>query len=144
MANRVIDPLELRRLLESGKTYREIANHFKVSVGGVQQAVERIGMQRKSLSHKKFVPWTIEKPHSQSGPATSLRNLSSAAQGKQVPLVKLNTGLRWATRLYESGLDIDYDSNTGFFEKPAEEPDWHIRMVLEDVRTALQGAQSTG
>jgi hypothetical protein len=138
MAQRVIDPQELRRMVEAGKTYPEIAAHYNVTVSGVQQAVERIGLQKKALSHKKFVPWRVQREHSHSGPATSLRRLSSVSQGRQVPLEKLNTALRWATRLYEDNLDIDYDENTGFFEKPAEEPDWHIRMVLDTVREALK------
>ncbi|MGN9782831.1 hypothetical protein ACTMTF_15470 [Nonomuraea sp. ZG12] len=139
MANRLIDPLELRRMIEAGKTYREIADHFKVSVGGVQQAVERIGMQKKSLSHRKFIPWRVAKEHGQSGPVTSLRNLSKVAQGQQIPIVKLNSALRWATKLDEADLDIDYDRDTGFFEKPADKSNWHIRMVLEDVKEAMSG-----
>ncbi|GII83359.1 hypothetical protein Ssi03_13490 [Sphaerisporangium siamense] len=133
MANRRIDPLELRRMVEAGKTYREIAHHFNVSVSGVQQAVERIGMQKKALSHKKFIPWTLDKEHVHTGPATSLRNLSKVAQGAQVPMAKLNTALRWAYRLEEAGLDIDYTPEAGFFEKPAKEPS-HIHMVLQDVQ----------
>lgn len=138
MPNQIIDPIELRRMLEAGKSYREIATHYNVTLGGVQQAVERIGFQKKTLSHKKFLPWRVLRDHSQSGPATALRNLSKVSQGQQIPMVKLNTGLRWATRLVEGGLDIDYTQESGFFERPAEESDWHIRMVLEEVRQAMQ------
>jgi hypothetical protein len=137
MANRQIDPLELRRLIEVGAGYKEIAEHFNVSIGGVQQAVERIGLQKKNLKHDKFIPWTLSREHGQSGPVTSLRNLSRVAQGQQIPLAKLNTALRWATRLHEEDLDIDYDKDTGFFEKAADESGWHIKMVLDDVHVAL-------
>ncbi|WP_093886501.1 hypothetical protein [Streptosporangium canum] len=138
MVNQRIDSLELRRLVEAGRTYREIATHFNVSVSGVQQAVERIGLQKKTLSHKKFLPWTLAKEHGHSGPATSLRNLSKVAQGQQVPIAKLNTALRWAYRLHDGDMDIDYTPEDGFFEKPASDP-WHIRMVLEDVQRAVDG-----
>jgi hypothetical protein len=138
MANRQIDRIELRRMLEAGKTYAEIARHFGVTVGGIQQAVEAIGLQKKTMSHAKYVPWTVLREHSQAGPITSLRNLSKTIQGNPVPMVKLNTALRWATRLYETGKDIDYDRKTGWFEKPADETNWHIRMVLQDVREAME------
>ncbi|MER5643993.1 hypothetical protein [Streptosporangium sp. NPDC002524] len=137
MANRQIDPLELRRMVESGTNYSEIAQHFGVSVGGVQQAVERIGLQRRNLRHDKFIPWKMAKEHNQSGPTTSLRQLSRVAQGQPVPLAKMNSALRWATRLHDAHLDIDYNEETGFFEKPADEASWHIKMVLDDVDRAL-------
>ncbi|WP_371784643.1 hypothetical protein [Streptosporangium subroseum] len=137
MGNRQIDPLELRRLVESNVTYPEIAAHFGVSVGGVQQAVERIGLQKKNLRHDKFIPWKVSKDHNQSGPVTSLRQLSRVTQGQQVPLAKLNSALRWATRLHEAHQDIDYDPESGFFERDADEADWHIKMILDDVDQAL-------
>lgn len=138
MANQRIDDLELRRMVTQGKTYREIAAHFSVSVSGVQQAVERIGMQKKTLSHKKYIPWTVTKEHGHSGPATCLRTLSKVVQGQQVPIAKLNTALRWAYRLSEAGLDIDYTPEAGFFEKPAGNP-WHINAILEDVEHVVEG-----
>ncbi|SNS38683.1 hypothetical protein SAMN05216276_1008183 [Streptosporangium subroseum] len=137
MGNRQIDPLKLRSFIEAGTPYREIADYFHVSVGGVQQAVERLGMQKKNLRHDKFIPWQMAKEHSQSGPVTSLRILSKVAQGQQVPLVKLNSALRWAVRLHDEDLDIDYTKETGFFEKPADKAGWHIAMVLEDVNSAM-------
>ncbi|GAA3536715.1 hypothetical protein GCM10022419_015660 [Nonomuraea rosea] len=139
MANRIIDPLELRSMIEAGKTYKEIATHFGVTIGGVQQAAERLGLVRRiTVSHAKYIPWSVAREHGQTREITNLRSLSRVAQGHPVPLAKMNTGLRWATRLYDAGLDIDYTKERGFFERPAEEPDWHIRMVLEDVRAALQ------
>jgi hypothetical protein len=138
MANRVIDDLELRRMVEAGKSYREIAEHYNVTVSGVQQAVERIGLQRQSLSHKKAVPWQVAKAHLHSGPATSLRHLSRVSQGQEVPLVKVNTALRWATRLVDAGLDIDYTPETGFFERPADKDAWHIRTILRDAQQAME------
>ncbi|MEO3862654.1 hypothetical protein [Acrocarpospora sp. B8E8] len=143
MANQRMDPLELRKMLEAGKGYREIAEHFNVTVGGVQQAVERLGRQKKNLRHDKFIPWTLAKEHGQTGPVTSLRNLSKVAQGQPIPLTKLNSALRWATRLQEAHLDIDYSRDDGFFEKPADETNWHIQMVIEDVRSALSSPPST-
>lgn len=127
-------------MVEAGTTYPEIAAHFGVTVSGVQQAVERIGLQKRTLSHKKYIPWRVLREHSQSGPATSLRRLSKVAQGGQEPMVKLNTALRWATRLEESDMDIDYDPDLGFYERPADKDDWHIHMVLQDVREALQSS----
>jgi hypothetical protein len=138
-----MDPLELRKMLEAGKGYREIAEHFNVTVGGVQQAVERLGRQKKYLRHDKFVPWQLAREHGQSGPVTSLRNLSKVAQGQPIPLTKLNSALRWATRLMEAHMDIDYSKDAGFFEKPADEANWHIKMVIEDVRSALSSPPST-
>ncbi|MEU7830320.1 hypothetical protein [Nonomuraea sp. NPDC049129] len=137
MADRQIDRQVLRQMIEAGETYQAIATHFRVSVGGVQQAVEAIGLQKKTLSHKKYVPWTVLREHSQTGPITALRNLSKVVQGQSIPLAKLNTALRWATRLDEANLDIDYDRDKGFFEKPAD-GDSHIGMVLAEVRVALQ------
>ncbi|WP_214411079.1 hypothetical protein [Sphaerisporangium fuscum] len=140
MANLKIEPLELRRMVEAGRPYREIAGHFDVSISGVQQAVERIGLQKKSLSHKDFLPWTLAKQHRHSGPATNLRVLSNVAQGKAVLEVKLNTALRWAARLCREGLDIDYSSDTGFFERRAIGERWHIAMVLDTVDRASASA----
>ncbi|WP_043617228.1 hypothetical protein [Nonomuraea candida] len=142
MADRKIDPLVLRRMFEEGKTYREIATYFNVTISGVQQAAEKMGLRRQTVSHKKYIPWTVDVEHRQTGPITNLRNLSKVAQGQQVPLAKLNTGLRWATRLYEDGLDIDYDRTIGFYERPANEDNWHIKMVLKDVGEALKPSQS--
>lgn len=142
MANQKIDEEELRKLLRQGKTYPEIARIYGMSVGGVQQAVERIGYTRTNLSHSKFVPWRVTKEHNHTAPITNLRSLSKVAQGLKVPLTKLNTAIRWASRLVDSNLDIDYSRESGFFEKPAQEPEWHIRMCLDEVRKAMQSPSS--
>lgn len=134
---RVIDPLELRRMVEAGHTYKDIAKHFNVTVSGVQQAAERAGLTRKALSHKEFIPWVVAPEHRHSGPATNLRNLSMVAQGRDIPLAKLNTSLRWATRLLDNNLDIGYDRTRGFTEKPADMHNWHIRKVLIKLHEAL-------
>lgn len=134
--NTRIDPDQLALMVEHGIPYREIAEYFGVTVSGVQQAVERLGLQRPTLSHKKFLPWRVGNEHKHSGPATALRHLSMVAQGKPIPIVKLNSALRWANRLYRDGLDIDYDRNRGFYERTATNP-WHIEMVLADVRKAM-------
>ncbi|WP_433357925.1 hypothetical protein ACQP25_45310 (plasmid) [Microtetraspora malaysiensis] len=133
MTSRKIDPLELRRMVEAGRPYKEIAGYFNVTISGVQQAVERIGLQKRSLSHKAFLPWTIAREHRHSGPATCLRNLSKVAQGQAVPVYKLNTALNWAKRLSDQGLDIDYSPETGFVERPATGEVWHVAMALDAV-----------
>ncbi len=86
--------------------------------------------------HSAALPWKLNRSHSQSGPATNLRNLSAAAQGKAVPKEKINTALRWASRLVENGLDIDYDPEKGFYEKEASAGS-HVERVLRSAEEKL-------
>ncbi|MFI6319737.1 hypothetical protein ACIBG8_19540 [Nonomuraea sp. NPDC050556] len=138
MANKKMEDDELRLMFEAKTPYRDIARRYNTTVAGVQSAAERLGFQRKNLRHDKFIPWDeIAVEHRQSGPITSLRNLSKVSQGQAIPITKLNSALRWAVGLEENNLDIDYDPERGFFEKPAGEP-WHIKMVLEDVREVIE------
>lgn len=141
MANQKMEPLELRRLVEGGMKYADIAARFGTSVGGVQQAVERLGLQKKNMSHKKYLPWKIEKEHTHSGPHTNLRALSRIAQGAPVPIVRQNTALRWALKLSDENLDIDYSSEEGFYTKP-EGPQSHIKMVLDEVLPKVRNSNA--
>ncbi|GAA4187152.1 hypothetical protein GCM10022252_20210 [Streptosporangium oxazolinicum] len=134
-----IDPLKLRQMVEANKPYAEIAEYFHMTVGGVQQAVERLGLtKQRYLRHDKAIPWKLAREHSQSGPANSLRRLSRIAQGQEIPLTKKHTALRWANRLIEANKDIDYSKEKGFFEKDADPDNWHVRQVLADAEQALE------
>lgn len=137
MANIKIDEDELRALFNDGRTYAEIAAVFNVSVGGIQQALDRLGLTKRHKSHKKYIPWTLAKADQQTGPAVSLRNLSRLSHGDQLPVIKRNSALRWLVRLHEAGLDICYTQEDGFFEKPADEGSWHIKMIYEELREVL-------
>ena len=86
------------------------------------------------------IPWKPTGPTCQSGPATNLRNLSAVAQGAAIPQVKINTAVRWARRLVDGGLDIDYDPEHGFREVPAPEGGGHIAAVLAEASPRWSGA----
>ncbi|MFD0887172.1 hypothetical protein ACFQ08_21725, partial [Streptosporangium algeriense] len=112
----LIDHEELRRLAGRGLSNAELAAHFGVSESGVLQAKRAAGLSKPMLDHSRAIPWKLERAHGQSGPATNLRNLSSIAQGRAIPVEKRNTALRWADRLVAAGLDVAYDPETGFSE----------------------------
>jgi hypothetical protein len=124
-----IDRAELARLAAQGWTIAQLAARFGVSESGVLQAKRAAGLSKAMTDHSRALPWKLARAHSQSGPATNLRNLSAAAQGRPVPREKLNTAYRWARRLVAQGLDIAYDTETGFHEVPAAGPS-HIASVL--------------
>ncbi|GAA3695667.1 hypothetical protein GCM10022224_071640 [Nonomuraea antimicrobica] len=133
-----IDRKELARLVTEGRSVQELAAHFGVSESGVLQAKRAAGLAKPMLDHSAALPWKLARAHSQSGPATNLRNLSAAAQGKPPAAERLNTALRWAQRLVDSGLDIRYDAAEGFSEIPAPPSDSHIANVLDAARKALE------
>jgi hypothetical protein len=134
-----VDRSELARLVAEGMSVQELAAHFGVSESGVLQAKRAAGLAKPMLDHSRAVPWKLERKHAQSGPATNLRNLSAAAQGKPPAAERLNTALRWAQRLVDAGLDVGYDSVSGFREVAAAPGDSHVAVVLEAARKALEG-----
>ncbi|WP_214317392.1 hypothetical protein [Nonomuraea sediminis] len=133
-----IDRDELVRLVARGMSVQELAAHFGVSESGVLQAKRAAGLAKPMLDHSAALPWKLTRAHSQSGPATNLRNLSAAAQGKAPAAERLNTALRWARRLVEAGLDVDYDPAGGFVEVPAAPSGSHIAAVLDAAERGLE------
>ncbi|MFG6197963.1 helix-turn-helix domain-containing protein [Nonomuraea sp. JJY05] len=133
-----IDRRELARLVAEGMSVQELAAHFGVSESGVLQAKRAAGLAKAMLDHSRAVPWKLAREHSQSGPATNLRNLSAAAQGKPPSAERLNTALRWAQRLVDAGLDVRYDAAEGFSEVPAAPTGSHVAAVLAAAREALE------
>lgn len=132
-----IDRDELGRLVGEGLSVQELAAHFGVSESGILQAKRAAGLAKPMLDHRAALPWKLARAHSQSGPATNLRNLSAAAQGRPPAAERLNTALRWAQRLVDSGLDVAYDPVEGFSEVPAGPSGSHIATVLDAVRKVL-------
>ncbi|GAA3032122.1 hypothetical protein [Streptosporangium longisporum] len=135
----LIDPEELRRLAGTGLSNAELAARFGVSESGILQAKRAAGLSKPMLDHSRALPWKLDRSHNQSGPATNLRNLSAVAQGRVIPAEKLNTALRWAGRLVESGLDVSYEPGRGFTEVPASPQDWLVARVLDEARRVLEG-----
>ncbi|GAA0941264.1 hypothetical protein [Nonomuraea longicatena] len=132
-----IDRAELARLVAQGRSVRELAEHFGVSESGVLQAKRSAGLAKAMMDHSAALPWKVAREHMQSGPATNLRNLSAAAQGRAPAAERLNTALRWAQRLVDNGLDVGYDPAAGFTEIPAPSGGSHVGSVLEAARRAL-------
>lgn len=137
-----IDHEELARLVAEGWSNARLAERFGVTQSGILQAKRAAGLSKPMTDHSRALPWKLRREHSQSGPATNLRNLSAVAQGRTIPKEKLNTALRWADRLVDNGLDITYDPEHGFREVPVEGSS-HIAQVLAEARQAL-GADSPG
>ncbi|MGI5270961.1 hypothetical protein ACQEUU_17530 [Nonomuraea sp. CA-218870] len=133
-----IDRAELAELVARGLTVQELAVHFGVSESGVLQAKRAAGLAKPMLDHSRALPWKLARAHAQSGPATNLRNLSAAAQGRPPAPERLNTALRWAARLTDAGLDVAYDPATGFVEIPAAPGGSHVATVLDAARKALE------
>ncbi|MER7500314.1 hypothetical protein AB0L05_35435 [Nonomuraea pusilla] len=133
-----IDRQELARLVAEGLSVQELAAHFGVSESGVLQAKRAAGLAKPMLDHSGAVPWKLSRAHAQSGPATNLRNLSAAAQGKPPAPERLNTALRWAQRLVDAGLDVRYDPAEGFSEVPAAPEGSHVAAVLAAAEEALR------
>ncbi|QYC40869.1 hypothetical protein Nocox_16275 [Nonomuraea coxensis DSM 45129] len=132
-----IDREELARLVVQGMSVQELAGHFGVSESGVLQAKRAAGLAKPMMDHSRALPWKLARAHAQSGPATNLRNLSAAAQGRPPAAERLNTALRWAQRLVDAGLDVRYDPSEGFSEVPAAGGGSHVAVVLEEARRAL-------
>ncbi|MEU6711035.1 helix-turn-helix domain-containing protein [Nonomuraea sp. NPDC046802] len=133
-----IDRKELARLVAEGMSVQELAAHFGVSESGVLQAKRAAGLAKPMLDHSGAVPWKLARVHAQSGPATNLRNLSAAAQGKPPAAERLNTALRWAQRLVDAGLDVRYDAVEGFSEVPTASTGSHVATVLAAARKGLE------
>jgi hypothetical protein len=134
-----IDQEELRRLAAEGWSNAQLAAHFGVTDSGILQAKRAAGLSKPMTDHSRALPWRLSREHSQSGPATNLRNLSAVTQGRAIPKEKLNTALRWAIRLVDNDLDITYDQEHGFQEAPVRGPS-HIAMVLSEAQDALRSA----
>ncbi|WP_062432490.1 hypothetical protein [Herbidospora daliensis] len=131
-----VDHEELARLSANGWSNADLAAHFGVTESGILQAKRAAGLSKPMTDHSAALPWKLARPHSQSGPATNLRNLSAAAQGRPVAKEKINTAIRWATRLVENGLDIAYDQEKGFHEVEADGAS-HIEKVLRSAQERL-------
>lgn len=128
---------ELRRLVAEGRSNAELAAHFGVTESGILQAKRSAGLAKPMLDHGRAIPWKLNRAHNQTGPATNLRNLSVIAQGGDVPQAKINTALRWARRLVDDSLDIAYDYDEGFRERPVTGPS-HVQAVLHDALEVLR------
>ncbi|RVX39703.1 hypothetical protein EDD27_2064 [Nonomuraea polychroma] len=134
-----IDRGELAELVAQGMSVQELAAHFGVSESGVLQAKRAAGLAKPMMDHSAAVPWKLARAHAQSGPATNLRNLSAAAQGRPPTAERLNTALRWAQRLVDAGLDVRYDFDEGFSEVPVSPSGSHVAAVLAAARKGLEG-----
>ncbi|MEW9548461.1 hypothetical protein [Nonomuraea sp. NPDC050783] len=121
---------------------QELAEHFGVSESGILQAKRAAGLAKPMMDHSRAVPWKLARAHAQSGPATNLRNLSAAAQGRPPAAERLNTALRWAQRLVDAGLDVRYDAVEGFSEVPAAGSGSHVAGVLAEARAALEAGDA--
>ncbi|MCK2218121.1 helix-turn-helix domain-containing protein [Actinomadura sp. ATCC 31491] len=139
-----IDREELARLVGRGMSVQELAGHFGVSESGVLQAKRAAGLAKPMMDHSRALPWKLARAHVQSGPATNLRNLSAAAQGRPPAAERLNTALRWAERLVATGLDVRYDAVEGFSEVPAEGAGSHVAAVLAEARRGLEEGRGGG
>ncbi|ETK36610.1 hypothetical protein [Microbispora sp. ATCC PTA-5024] len=137
-----IDQGELARLAAEGWSNARLAEHFGVSESGILQAKRAAGLSKPMTDHSRALPWRLRREHSQSGPATNLRNLSAVAQGRPAPKDKVATAVRWASRLVDGGLDIAYDQERGFHEVPARGAS-HIARVLAEARAVLDDASET-
>lgn len=143
MARRpTIDREELSRLVAAGRSVQELAAHFGVSESGVLQAKRAAGLSKTMLDHSAALPWKVERRHVQSGPATNLRNLSAAAQGKAPAAERLNTAIRWARRLAADGLDVAYNSEVGFVEVPVSSGGSHVASVLANALIAVEDGEA--
>lgn len=136
-----IDRDELVGLVARGLSVQELAAHFGVSESGVLQAKRAAGLSKAMLDHSGAIPWKLRREHTQSGPATNLRNLSAAAQGRVPAPEKLNTAVRWAQRLVDEGLDVVYDPGLGFGEVPASPTGSHVATVLAAARKAVEAQE---
>ncbi len=119
-----------------GWSNAELAGHFGVTESGILQAKRAAGLSKPMSDHRSALPWKLRREHSQTGPATNLRNLSAVAQGRAIPKEKLNTALRWASRLAERGLDIAYEPEKGFYEVTAGESS-HVEKMLAAAQEVL-------
>lgn len=159
MVHRAIEPEDLREMLRGNRalgrkpmTHAEIAAQTGLTPSGVAQAVMKYGLARPRISHKWAIPWRVAKgPHYNGKIVKYLRDLSSIAQGKEIAQTNKVTAVRWAERLVNSGLDIDYDPEKppnaeskagGFYTKPApkklEQPeDWHLKYVLDRAKAGI-------
>ncbi|MEZ0071690.1 hypothetical protein [Planotetraspora sp. GP83] len=131
-----VDQEELGRLAAEGWSNAQLAAHFGVTESGILQAKRAAGLSKAMTDHSRALPWKLRREHSQTGPATNLRNLSAVAQGRTITKEKLNTAIRWASRLADNGLDITYDPEQGFREVLAEGTS-HVALVLAEAREAL-------
>ncbi|MEU5878193.1 hypothetical protein [Spirillospora sp. NPDC047279] len=157
MKHRKVEPDDLRDMLYGNKikgipkmTYAQIAEATGLTESGVAQAVRRYKLQRKPrLDHKWAVPWSVLRDHSggKGGKVYKyLRDLSVIAQGGDISDDGIATAIRWAQNLVDQDLDIDYDRDQppndesivgGFFTKPADESDWHLKKVLNRAKAGL-------
>ena len=137
MIHRRIEPEELRIMLRVDRmTYAEIAEKVGLTISGVKQAARRYGLTEGSQPHKWAVPWTVKEGHNQGKEAKYLRVLSNASRGKVV-LDVTNTALNWANELVDDLQDIDYDRERGFYTKPADPANWHLKKVLDRAKVGI-------
>lgn len=145
---KALSDVELAHLLiDKGLSYKEIAEMVGLAPGSVYTAARRAGLvKRKSLSHKRALPWTLDASHKLSKPASYLRYLSSLAQGGKVASDNAATAIRWAESIVSRGLDLDYDPQQppneasdkgGFFFKEADPDDWHLKKVLDEAKAGV-------
>lgn len=141
---RRLEPEELRELIEAGVPRAAIAKHYGMTVAGVRYYIQRYKLEPKYGHgygrHKWALPWNVAHAHSQQNAPRNLRILSRTALGEDVGSDDRNAALRWARNLIKNRLDIDYSpeeppneqaSRGGFFTKPADPKDWHLKKVLD-------------
>lgn len=107
--NTQVSRAELKKLLDQGLKYAEIARELNCSYSSVAHIARDLGYGRGSASHKEALPWTLTDAHKLSPPAQYLRDLSRLAQGLPVGVYRRSTALRWAQAIVDSGRDIAYD-----------------------------------
>ncbi|WP_433224442.1 hypothetical protein [Microtetraspora malaysiensis] len=104
-----IDREAVKRLLDKGMKYGDIASEIGCSYKTVCNVANELGMTKRQPNHKEAVPWTLGAAHKKSVPAQYMRELSRLAQGERVSAHTRATVIRWAQAIVSAGQDIAYD-----------------------------------
>lgn len=148
---RKLSPDEFIRLRNENWTYAQIAGEYGLTVSGVQQMAQSLGLVRQQSSHKAAIPWKLRKEHKNTTVANTLRHLSHLSMGNRLHESErlhkwwANSAINKANEILDQGKDIDYDENKGpndfskqggFYLKEADPDNWHLKKLMQRVISA--------
>lgn len=143
MPARILPPVsELRRMVDSGLTHKQIAEKvsrktgYPVSRSTISSALHRAGAAAPSKKYPDEIPWRVREEHQTHYAARMLRLLGRRRRGIRNSAESDQRLDAWLNQLKEAGAVVVYvpDTDDGFFYV-AGEPDNELGIPIQ---TAVQ------
>lgn len=117
------DPSEIRKMLERGRTQREIADEYGVSKQAVSFHVRRLDLKPPPPRYDAYIPWRIKMEHANSHKYHMLQAYARRQEGLQLSSTAAKQLDGFLRKLDRLNAVVDYNDVDGFYLTPRRDAD---------------------